>query len=110
MKPTSALLLCIPFVIATLGIGVTQDSAATQYSQVQQVFDAKCTQCHAGPHPARGLQLDSWEHLIAGSPHGEAVIPFDAENSLRIELSTTRHGLVGSPAISFLEPRAGRAI
>lgn len=94
MKPTSAFLLCIPLVIATLGIGVRQDSAAIQYAQVQQVLDAKCTQCHAGPQAARGLQLDSWEHLIAGSAHGEAVIPFDAENSLLIELATK---LVGGP-------------
>ena len=94
MKPTSAFLLCIPLVIATLGIGVRQDSAAIQYAQVQQVLDAKCTQCHAGPQAARRLQLDSWEHLIAGSAHGEAVIPFDAENSLLIELATK---LVGGP-------------
>lgn len=35
-----------------------------------------------------GLQLDSWQTLIAGSDFGEVVIPFDAENSLLLELAT----------------------
>ncbi|MFQ5569714.1 MAG: beta-propeller fold lactonase family protein [Rhodothermales bacterium] len=35
-----------------------------------------------------GLRLDSWESLIAGSDFGEVLIPFDAENSLLLELAT----------------------
>lgn len=35
-----------------------------------------------------GLRLDSWESLIAGSDYGEVLIPFDADNSLIIELAT----------------------
>ncbi len=35
-----------------------------------------------------GLRLDSWESLIAGSDHGEVLIPFDAEGSLVIKLAT----------------------
>lgn len=35
-----------------------------------------------------GLRLDSWESLIAGSDFGDVLIPFDAENSLLIELAT----------------------
>ena len=75
-----ALVVCIPLVVRTLGLGVMQASAAVRYTQVQQVLDAKCTPCHAGPQAARGLKLDSWESLIAGSAHGEAVIPVAAEN------------------------------
>ena len=88
------LLLCIPIAVATLAAGVTQDSTTVRYAQVQRVLDAKCTRCHTGPDAARGLRLDSWESLVAGSRHGEAVIPFDAGNSLMIELVTK---LVGGP-------------
>ena len=35
-----------------------------------------------------GLDLTSWDGLIAGSDFGEVVIPFDSENSLLIELAT----------------------
>ncbi|RMH89444.1 MAG: YncE family protein [Calditrichaeota bacterium] len=41
----------------------------------------------AGLYPP-GLQMDSWENLMKGWEHGEVVIPFDADNSLLIELST----------------------
>ncbi len=35
-----------------------------------------------------GLELDSWESLIAGSENGQVLIPFDAEGSLLIQLAT----------------------
>lgn len=35
-----------------------------------------------------GLSLESWGALMAGSQFGEVVIPFDAENSLLLELAT----------------------
>lgn len=42
---------------------------------------------NAGIFP-EGLQLDSWENLIRGWRHGEVIIPFDADISLLIELTT----------------------
>ena len=47
-----------------------------------------------GADAARGLRLDSWQALLTGSDHGEAVIPFDAARSLLVELTTK---LVGGP-------------
>ena len=61
---------------------------AVEYGDVQRLFDGKCTSCHAGADAPRGLRLDSWQALIAGSDHGEAVIPFDAARSLMVELTT----------------------
>ena len=61
---------------------------SVEYSEVQRVLDAKCVSCHTGSDAARGLRLDSWDRLVAGSRHGEAVIPFDADNSLLIEIAT----------------------
>ncbi len=40
----------------------------------------------AGIFP-QGLQVDSWDNLIKGWRHGEVIIPFDADNSLLIELT-----------------------
>ena len=61
---------------------------AVQYGEVQSLLDEKCTSCHTGADAARGLRLDSWQRVIAGSDHGEAVIPFDAARSLMVELTT----------------------
>jgi YVTN family beta-propeller protein len=37
-----------------------------------------------------GVQLDSWQDVVAGSEDGELLIPYDAANSLLIELATKR--------------------
>ena len=51
-----------------------------------------CVGCHLGSEAAGGLALESWEHLMAGSSYGEAVIPFDPDNSLLLEITTKRAG------------------
>ncbi|MBX2821388.1 MAG: hypothetical protein KTR29_16960 [Rhodothermaceae bacterium] len=52
------------------------------------ILEPYCERCHAGADAAAGLQLDSWDNLIAGSDHGEAVIPFDADNSIMAKMVT----------------------
>ncbi|NNE35815.1 MAG: hypothetical protein HKN13_11285, partial [Rhodothermales bacterium] len=62
---------------------------------IQPIFDSKCTSCHAAavrPMPAAGLSLDTWELLLMGSRHGEAIIPFDADRSLLVRLAADRSG------------------
>lgn len=58
------------------------------WNEVDAIFQAKCVSCHAGEEAARGLRLDSWENLVMGSDFGEAIIAYDADNSLVIELAT----------------------
>ena len=103
LKATFGFLICISFLSSALAIGGREaagttpgDSArlAIPYADVQRVLDGKCTSCHRGADAARGLRLDSWQALIAGSDHGEAIIPFDAVRSLLVELTTK---LVGGP-------------
>ncbi len=48
----------------------TPERSAVPYDDVQRVLDAKCVGCHSGPEAARGLRLDSWQALTAGSDHG----------------------------------------
>ena len=88
MTTTRGLILCMPIVVGAIATGMRHASTAVEYDQIQQLLDAKCTSCHVGAEAARGLRLDSWQNLIAGSRHGEAVIAFDADNSLLIELVT----------------------
>ena len=61
---------------------------------IQRMLNAKCTSCHSGQSAPAGLRLDSWDNLFAGSQHGEAIIPYDAANSLLYEMTTK---LVGGP-------------
>lgn len=57
------------------------------YSQhIQPIFNNRCTSCHAGDGASAGLRLDTWQHVTAGSAHGEALIAFDAAHSRMIRL------------------------
>ena len=56
------------------------------------IFDKYCTNCHAGTNAEAGLRLDSWDNVMSGSDHGEAVIPFDDDNSLMVRMLTTLEG------------------
>ena len=46
---------------------------------IQPIFNASCTSCHGG---AGGLNLSSYENVMAGGNSGAAVIPFDHASSL----------------------------
>ena len=103
MKATFGLVISISLLSSGLAVsGCAMPGAASaygadpaiQYGDIQRLLDEKCTSCHTGTAAARGLRLDSWQALIAGSDHGEAVIPFDAARSLLVELTAK---LVGGP-------------
>ncbi|MFQ5529886.1 MAG: c-type cytochrome domain-containing protein, partial [Gemmatimonadota bacterium] len=100
---TRAIVVGIPLLAALLAASDRGPIGTVPYAEVQRVLDAKCTQCHSGAGAARGLRLDSWEGVIAGSAHGEAVVAYDADNSLLVELATK---LVGGPHPSELESEA----
>ncbi len=66
-----------------------------QYSQhVQPLLNDDCVSCHGPNRADAGLRLDSWDELIKGSQFGEAVIPFDADHSVMIEMLTKLAGAV----------------
>lgn len=87
----AARVLSVPLlVLATVSVagGQAMDggSASGYGDDIQPLFDARCVSCHAGGNPEKLLRLDSWEHVMAGGRHGEAVIPYDPDNSILVEL------------------------
>jgi DNA-binding beta-propeller fold protein YncE len=61
--------------------------AQPQWSaHVQPFLAARCGACHSGERPAAGLDVTDWDRLITGSDFGEALIAFDPEFSLMVEL------------------------
>ena len=68
----------------------TEDIRYTEH--VQPIFDVYCTTCHSGPDAAQGLRLDSWQNLVAGSDHGNAVVAYDDNNSLMVNMVTLLQG------------------
>ncbi len=47
-------------------------------SQIQPIFNSKCTQCHGN---SAGLNLSSYENIMQGSNNGDVIIPYDYANS-----------------------------
>ena len=51
-------------------------------SDVQPIFDKYCLGCHGPVRAMRGLRLDGYEYVIAGSRVGAVVIPYSSTASL----------------------------
>ncbi len=93
-NPTGAALGTPARLTLTLGDGFDPDAvdydaiADPQFAEdVQPLLAARCGACH-GAGGAAGLDVGSWESLIAGSDAGEALIAYDSDNSLLVELMT----------------------
>ena len=67
---------------------VTDISYATH---VQTILNEYATILQAAGLFPEGLVMDSWQNLIRGWKHGEVLIPYDAENSLLIELTAKQN-------------------
>ncbi len=81
----------------TLTLGDVFDPDAVDYDaiqtpdfaeNVQPLLAARCGDCHGSEGGAAGLDVSSWNGLVAGSDFGEALIAYDSGNSLMIELMT----------------------
>ena len=54
-------------------------------SDIYPLLERRCIKCHGGEFPSEGLNLESYEGLMAGSQNGAVVIAGDANNSLLFE-------------------------
>jgi uncharacterized membrane protein len=95
------------------GSGAKQSTSAVQadttdpesqksitFNEVSEIFEQHCNMCHAGSSAPHGLQLVSYEQVMAGGEHGEVIvpgIPNESELILRIEGKS-------EPAMPFRQP------
>jgi len=56
-------------------------------TQIKPIFDNKCIKCHGVESRKEGLDMLTYESLMAGSFNGTVIIPGDANNSLVIQLT-----------------------
>ncbi len=75
-----------------LAVVAASAASAGDYVKAQDILTARCASCHGAEKAEAALRLDSWGHIVAGSQYGEAVIPYDPDNSLMIELATKLSG------------------
>ena len=51
-------------------------------SQIQPIFDSRCTNCHSGSDAEEDLSLTSYNNLMNGSDDGDVVISYNHYSSL----------------------------
>ena len=51
-------------------------------SEIQPIFDSRCTTCHSGSDAEEDISLTSYNNVMNGGDSGDVVIPYDHANSL----------------------------
>ena len=51
-------------------------------SEIQPIFNSRCTNCHSGSDAEEDLSLTSYNNVMNGGDSGDVVIPYDYANSL----------------------------
>ena len=51
-------------------------------SEIQPIFNSRCTNCHSGSDAEEGLNLSSYNNVMNGGDSGDVVIPYGHANSL----------------------------
>lgn len=62
-------------------------STGVSYSaNVKPIFDAKCIKCHGVESTKEGLDMQTYENLMAGSRNGSVITPGNADDSELVRL------------------------
>ena len=54
-------------------------------SDVQPYFNSNCTGCHGGSNPQKGVDLTSYQQVMAGGDGGAIVIPENPDESVLVQ-------------------------
>ena len=60
-------------------------------SYVGPLFAAKCAACHGGSSPQKGLDLSTYEGVMAGAENGPVIVAGDSNSSLLVEVQSGQH-------------------
>lgn len=82
------------FIVSTfaiLRIGSTGAVPSTEVSyakDVRPILESRCATCHMGEFVSEGLDMNTYESLMAGSQNGPVIVPGNARKSLLIQKVT----------------------
>jgi mono/diheme cytochrome c family protein len=67
----------LALIFATLPICIPEaysQQGTLAFSDVDQIFQARCVKCHSGTRPPDGLRLDSYDGAMAGSKDMQVIV------------------------------------
>jgi nitrate/TMAO reductase-like tetraheme cytochrome c subunit len=62
-----------------------EDVPLTYEATFAAMFNGRCVDCHSGPNAEAGLDLSTYESILAGNEEGPGIVPGDVENSLIVQ-------------------------
>jgi mono/diheme cytochrome c family protein len=62
-----------------------RDKAVSYSRDVRPILDSRCLQCHSERIANRGLNMESYESLMAGSQNGPVILPGNPRGSLLVK-------------------------
>jgi Protein of unknown function (DUF1553)/Protein of unknown function (DUF1549)/Planctomycete cytochrome C len=77
----SVLLVCT----FTSALAQTENNQAIFQSKILPVVTESCGKCHSGATPQSDLAVTSYEALLHGGKHGQAIVPGSSQTSLLIQ-------------------------
>lgn len=66
-------------------------------ANIQPIFMARCTVCHAGSNAPLGLDLSTYASVMQGSQNGNVILPGDSAGSKMVQVQTGQHFATFSP-------------
>jgi len=84
-----AVLLVSTYAVFRIGTTGAASSVQISYaSDVRPILESRCGSCHMGEFVSEGLDMNTYESLIAGSQNGPVIVPGDANDSLLVQKVT----------------------
>lgn len=72
-------------------------------NQILPIFQTYCVECHGGARTREGLNMTSYDALMAGSFNGAVIIPGNANESITVQLIVAGEMPERGPAVSSAE-------
>jgi mono/diheme cytochrome c family protein len=66
---------------AKKAVAVSAADRVPSFAEVQRIFNGSCVGCHSGAGARGGLNLSSYQSIMAGSRSGKIIQPGDAKSS-----------------------------
>jgi len=69
-----------------LVLDAAEPASASDYSEVDAIFNQHCLDCHAAKDPEADLVLESFELLMKGGQNGPVIVPGKSSESLLVNM------------------------
>src|ERR1700722_18525393 len=73
------------FVLLCMRLLMAQGNQAIFDQRVRPILEKNCAGCHTGASASGGLNMATFDSVLAGGKHGAAVVPGDSKESLLLQ-------------------------